>query len=625
MLRQSKSFLVLLLVAFMMFARSLSNAASLVSNRAVNRSVLSRRAALHMKGGGLASELVNSKYEKITSTRITEYGVEAVLYRHRKSGASVLSVIAPQDENKVFGITFRTPPTDSTGIPHILEHSVLCGSRKYPVKEPFVDLMRGSLQTFLNAFTYPDRTCYPVASMNTKDFYNLINVYLDAVLYPKCINDDMVLQQEGWHFEMEKPEDPLTYKGVVYNEMKGVYSSPDSLMGTATQVALFPDNTYGVDSGGNPKKIPDLTFEQFKSFHTSYYHPSNSRIYFYGNDDPLKRLELLDEYLKDFDQIPVTSQIKYQKKLTVPKKISVEYPVQKGSPPKHMLTLNWVLNHHPLTPKESLAITVLDHLLLGTQASPLRKILTESQLGESVTGGGISDELLQTTFGVGLKGVAPENCAKVEELILSTLTNLAKTGFEDMEIKSSINTIEFSLREFNTGSFPRGLSLMLGILNRWLYDQDPFEAIRFEDALTELKADLKAGKPVFQGLIQNYLVENNHRVTVEMKSSETLEEITQKEEQTKLEEIKKSLKPSEIEAIIDGTKRLQKMQEAEDSQEARDTIPKLAMEDLDPKAKDIPIEIDRRDNNGIILSHDLVTSGILYADMAFELTVIILY
>jgi hypothetical protein len=194
---------------------------------------------------GIASELIHSKYEKLQSTKIHEYGIEAVLYRHKKSGASVLSVIAPQDENKVFGITFRTPPSDSTGIPHILEHSVLCGSRRFPVKEPFVDLMRGSLQTFLNAFTYPDRTCYPVASMNTKDFYNLINVYLDAVLYPKCISDEMVLQQEGWHYELEKESDPLTFKGVVYNEMKGVYSSPDSLMGTATQMALFPDNTYG--------------------------------------------------------------------------------------------------------------------------------------------------------------------------------------------------------------------------------------------------------------------------------------------------------------------------------------------------------------------------------------------
>ena len=233
-------------------------------------------------------------YDVIENTHIDEYGVQAILYNHKKSGAQVMSVIAP-DENKVFGITLRTPPKDSTGVPHILEHSVLCGSRKFPVKEPFVDLLKGSLQNFLNAFTYPDRTCYPVASTNTKDFYNLVSVYLDAVLHPRAISDPQVLQQEGWHYELEDPKDTLTYKGVVYNEMKGVYSSPDSLMGRGAQQALFPDNTYGVDSGGDPLAIPDLTFQGFKDFHGEFYHPSNSRVFFYGDDDPLKRLEILDE------------------------------------------------------------------------------------------------------------------------------------------------------------------------------------------------------------------------------------------------------------------------------------------------------------------------------------------
>ena len=242
-------------------------------------------------------------------------------------------------------------------------------------------------------------------------------------------------------------------------------------MGTETQLALFPDNTYGVDSGGNPRDIPNLTFKQFKEFHTSYYHPANSRIYFYGDDDPVKRLELLDEYLRDFDAIPVNSHIQYQKKIDTPKKIQVEFPVQEDTTPKHMLTVNWVLNHKELPSKENLAISVLNHLLLATPSSPLRKILTESQLGESVTGGGLSDELLQATFSVGLKGVSQDNCDKVEQLVLSTLKDLSKTGFDEMDIKASLNTIEFSLREFNTGSFPRGLSLMLGILGQWIYDK----------------------------------------------------------------------------------------------------------------------------------------------------------
>jgi presequence protease len=409
-------------------------------------------------------------YTVLESTLINEYGLQATLYSHQKTGAQIISVIAPQDDNKVFGISFRTPPDDSTGLPHILEHSVLCGSRKYPVKEPFVDLLKGSLQNFLNAFTYPDRTCYPVASTNTKDFYNLVNVYLDAVLHPRAINDPMVLQQEGWHYEIDgddaTKEKSLSIKGVVYNEMKGVYSSPDSLLGRATQQGLFPDNTYGVDSGGDPDAIPTLTYDKFKNFHANYYHPSNSRIFFYGNDDPMKRLELLDEYLADFSFKPVDSKIKFQSKFSAPKSVTVHYPIDASAAQKHMISLNWVMNFEPLSMKEQLAIGVMDSLLVGTPTSSLRKELTQSNLGESIIGGGLSDELLQATYSVGLKGVLPENVDKVESLILKTLQDLTEKGFEADAIEAAINTLEFRLREFNTGGFPRGLSLMLGMVSR---------------------------------------------------------------------------------------------------------------------------------------------------------------
>lgn len=261
----------------------------------------------------------------------------------------------------------------STGVPHILEHSVLCGSRKFPVKEPFLDLLKGSLQNFLNAMTYPDRTCYPVASTNTKDFYNLIHVYLDAVLHPRAVNDPQVLQQEGWHYELDNIQDPLKIKGVVYNEMKGVYSSPDALMGRAAQQALFPKNTYGVDSGGDPDRIPDLTFDGFRSFHQSYYHPSNSRVFFYGDDDPLTRLTLLEEYLSEFDRIDIQqSKVQIQRKIQFgggDAKVQVPFPLAPGTPPKHMVTVNWLLNEDELTPKEALALEVrqqilLDHVIL---------------------------------------------------------------------------------------------------------------------------------------------------------------------------------------------------------------------------------------------------------------------
>ena len=430
---------------------------------------------------------------------VEEYGVRATMYKHVKSGAEVLSVQA-DDENKVFGITFRTPPMDSTGVPHILEHSVLCGSRKFKSKEPFVELLKGSLQTFLNAFTYPDRTCYPVASCNLKDFYNLVNVYLDAVLHPRAITDELVLQQEGWHYELEKPEDPLIYKGVVYNEMKGVYSSPDSLLGRAAQQALFSDNTYGVDSGGDPIVIPELTFDGFKSFHAEFYHPSNSRIFFYGDDPVPARLDLLDEYLSDFDAIVPDSVIGIQKKLNLgaslaaategkkSQRIVEKFPAVEGEQAnKHMVQVNWLLNEEPLSAKEQLAVSVLDSLLMGTQSATLRKALTESSLGEAVIGGGLSDELSQATYSVGLKGVTAENVDKVETLIAETLMKFSVEGPDASALDASINSMEFALREFNTGSFPRGLSFMLGAMSSWIYDRDPLGALRFEQPLAELK------------------------------------------------------------------------------------------------------------------------------------------
>lgn len=331
-----------------------------------------------------------------------------------------------------------------------MEHSVLCGSRKFPVKEPFVDLLRGSLQNFLNAFTYPDRTCYPVASTNTKDFYNLVHVYLDAVLHPRAVSDPQVLQQEGWHYELENDstDGALSIKGVVYNEMKGVYSSPDSLLGRATQQALFPHNAYGVDSGGDPLRIPDLTFQQFQDFHAQNYHPSNSRVFFYGDDDPLQRLVLLDEYLKDFDSISDTaSKVQYQPKLSALDRVQVLYPLSPGAEPKHMITLNWVLNHEALPPRDILALGVLDALLLGTSSSTLKKALTESGLGESVNGGGISDELLQVTYSVGMKGVQEADVGKVEELVQDTLQALAQKGFDADDVEAAMNTYEFKLRK----------------------------------------------------------------------------------------------------------------------------------------------------------------------------------
>ncbi|VAI61010.1 unnamed protein product [Triticum turgidum subsp. durum] len=382
-------------------------------------------------------------FEKVSEQVIDECKSAAVLYKHKKTGAEVMSV-ANDDENKVFGIVFRTPPKNSTGIPHILEHSVLCGSRKYPLKEPFVELLKGSLHTFLNAFTYPDRTCYPVASTNTKDFYNLVDVYLDAVFFPKCVEDFQTFQQEGWHYELNSPEEEISYKGVVFNEMKGVYSQPDNIMGRVSQQALSPDNTYGVDSGGDPNDIPKLTFEEFKEFHSKFYHPSNARIWFYGDDDTKERLRILSEYLDLFEASPARNESKVmpQKLFKEPVRIAEKYPAgQEGDlKKKYMVCTNWLLSEEPLDVETELALGFLDHLLLGTPASPLRRILLESGLGEAIVGGGVEDELLQPQFSIGLKGVSEDNIEKVEELVMQILKNLPELARATKELKDKQET-----------------------------------------------------------------------------------------------------------------------------------------------------------------------------------------
>lgn len=572
-------------------------------------------------------DVTHPAFEVVAKDVVNEYGAYCALYRHIKTGAELLSV-ANDDDNKVFGITFRTPPSDSTGVPHILEHSVLCGSRKYKTKDPFVQLLQGSLQTFLNAFTYPDRTCYVVASQNLKDFYNLVNVYTDAVFHPRAINDPMVHAQEGWHLELEDKEKPLTYKGVVYNEMKGVYSSPDSLLMRESQQSIFEDNTYGVDSGGDPAVIPDLSFEQFADFHRKFYHPANSRIYFSGDDDVAKRLELMDEYLSEFGDSPESkpaSEIRWQEKtFKEPRWSRHAYPAGADQPETHMVMVNWLLNEKPFTPMEDLTVNVLDHLLMGTTSSILRKTLMESGLGAAITGGGLSDELLQATFSVGLKGVDPENVAGVEDLILDTLSTVAEEGFTEDAIAASMNTIEFQMREFNTGSFPKGLSLMLGSMSKWLYDKSPTEALKFEKPLAELKEKIsEGGSKVFQDMIKEFLIDNNHRSTIEMVPSKTLEAEQLKDEQDRLAAIKSSLNDEELQDIIDKTLELKRLQAAEDPPEAKETIPSLELGDLKREVTEYPIAVTENENDSGIttIRHELgSTSGIAYVNFAIDLS-----
>ncbi|MCL7046639.1 hypothetical protein MKW94_022333 [Papaver nudicaule] len=563
-------------------------------------------------------------FEVVSEQEIDECKSKAVLYKHKKTGAEIMSV-ANDDENKVFGIVFRTPPKDSTGIPHILEHSVLCGSRKYPLKEPFVELLKGSLHTFLNAFTYPDRTCYPVASTNSKDFYNLVDVYLDAVFFPKCVEDFQTFQQEGWHYELNDPSEDISFKGVVFNEMKGVYSQPDNIMGRASQQAMFPDTTYGVDSGGDPRVIPKLTYEEFKDFHRKFYHPSNARIWFYGDDDPTERLRILSEYLDLFESNSASneSKVQLQSLFSKPVRIVEKYPASEGSDlkKKHMVCLNWLLSEKPLDLETELTLGFLDHLLLGTPGAPLRRILLESGLGEAIVGGGIEDELLQPQFSIGLKGVSDDDIQKVEELVMSTLKKLAEEGFDPEAVEASMNTIEFSMRENNTGSFPRGLSLMLRSIGKWIYDMDPFEPLKYEKPLTALKARIaeEGPKAVFCPLIEKFIINNPHLVTVEMQPDAKKASLEEAAEKEILDKVKAGMTEEDLAELARATQELRLKQETPDPPEALKSVPSLSLKDIPRQPMHIPIEIGEID--GVkVLKHDLFTNDVLYTEIVFDMS-----
>ena len=412
------------------------------------------------------------------------------------------------------------------------------------------------------------------------------------------------------------------------NEMKGVYSSADSLLNRASQRSLFVDNTYAVDSGGDPAKIPDLSFEQFRAFWEKHYHPSNSRVYFAGDDDVYKRLELMDEYLSEFDaseEYKEKSKVEWQpKKFTEPIRELAAYPAGADQPATHMFMMNWLLNDKPMSPTEELTLGVLDHLLMGTTSSILRKTLMESGLGEAITGGGLSDELLQATFSVGLKGVQEDKVAEAEKLILDTIDKVVKEGFTEDDIEASLNTIEFQLREFNTGSFPKYLSFMLGANAKWLYEEPPLSGLKFEKPLAELKAKIaESGSKVFTDMVKELLVDNTHRSTVELAPSKTMEQELLQKERDRLAAIKEQLSEEELNDIVSKTAELKKLQAQEDSAEARATIPSLELSDLKREPTEYPIAVTENENeSGVtVVRHELgSTSGIAYVSFGVDLS-----
>ncbi len=553
-------------------------------------------------------------FELLRDETVDEIKTRARLYRHVKSRAQLLS-LSNDDENKVFGVSFGTPPQDSTGIAHIMEHSVLCGSRNYPCKEPFIELAKGSLNTFLNAMTYPDKTVYPVASQNVQDLYNLIDVYLDSVFHPSIT--EWTLRQEGWHYELESADAPMIFKGVVFNEMKGAYSSPERVLYKRIAQVMLPDTPYGHDSGGDPAAIPDLSYSQFKHFHETYYHPSNAQIWWYGDDAEDQRLSRLDAVLSEFDQKPIQVTLPKQPRFSAPRREAFGYDSDdvEGAA-KHYVAVNWLMSDS-LDTEKTMALEVLGNILLSTSASPLRKALIDSGLGED-TIGGFDDSQRETGFSAGLKGVNAENIDAAERLVLDTLRTLADSGIDNEMIEAAMNTMEFRLREMNTGGTPRGLALMLWALQSWLHGGDPLEPLRFEKPLAAIKARLAAGERLFENLIREYMLNNSHRVTVVLSPDKSIRERADAAENERLANVRNAMQPGELEQIIAQTHALQQMQVTPDSPEALSTIPTLTLADLDRNNKIAPIALDSS-GDGQVIYHDIHTNGIAYLDFGFDM------
>lgn len=558
-------------------------------------------------------------YRVVEHKMIEEMQSEGIVLEHKKTKAR-LFLVSNDDENKVFCIGFRTPPDNDCGLPHILEHSVLCGSDKFPLKDPFVELVKGSLNTFLNAMTYPDKTVYPVASCNDKDFHNLMDVYMDAVLHPNIYKEEKIFRQEGWHYELESKDAPLIYNGVVYNEMKGAYSSPESILDSVTQKTLFPDTCYGKDSGGDPVHIPELSYEKFLDFHRTYYHPSNSYIYLYGDMDMAEKLTCLDEeYLSHYEERPVDSRIREQKAFAEPVEREFSYSITEGESEEDAtyLSVNTVVGDD-LDPKLYVAFQILEYTLLDAPGAPLKQALIDAGIGKDVMGG-YESGILQPYFSIIAKDANKEQKGEFLAIVKGTLRKLADQGINRKSLLAGMNYFEFKYREADYGSAPKGLMYGLQCLDSWLYDGDPMTHLCYQETFDFLKKEVENG--YFEQLIRDYLLDNPFEAVIVVAPEKNL---TAKEDEKlakKLAAYKASLSEEELEKLVTATRELKEYQDTPSTQEILAKIPLLKREDIEKKAETFFWK--EKEEGGIkVLHHNFFTSGIGYLKVLFNTEVL---
>lgn len=558
-----------------------------------------------------------SKYQLLQEQKIDEIKSQGFLLKHIKTGARIV-VLENEDDNKVFYVGFRTPPKDNTGVPHILEHSVLCGSEKYPVKEPFVELAKGSLNTFLNAMTYPDKTVYPVASCNDKDFKNIMDVYLDAVFNPKIYDRQEIFLQEGWHYELDSPEGELTYNGVVYNEMKGAFSSPDDVISRYCLNSLYPETSYGMESGGDPDYIPTLTYEAFKGFHKSLYHPSNSYIYLYGNCDMEERLEYLDkEYLSRYDYLQVDSEVKTQKPFEASKRVQVDYSVSEEENPEGKAYFAYnVAMETSLNKELCTSFQILDYALISAPGAPVKQALINAGLGDDVYSV-FEPGIKQPMFSIVVKNADINREQEFIDIIKNTLKNLVEKGINRDTLTAGINANEFTYREADFGRFPKGLMYGLNLLDSWLYDDvKPFVYLEMNETFQFMKDKLNSN--YYEDLVEKYLLNNAHSSVVVLNPVVNLTSIKENEIKARLKAYKDSLSEKEIDELIKNTRALKEYQKTKSTPEELSTIPMLGREDI---GKDIqPLFNDIEEINGVeVDNHDIYTNGIGYLNLLFDI------